>query len=188
MDFRAVLERRHSVRDFADRPVPHDVLITVLDAASMAPSAHNERPWRFFVAEGGLRARVGQVMAQTTVHLGEYMDALGPERLEEAARWYTELGGAPVVVCLTAPRSGDDVTLVNRMLSLGAALENVLLAATAEGLGSCVITFAYWVHDELAEVFAIPDDREVVALIALGYPGPAAEPPARSSDVTASRE
>lgn len=188
VDFQSVLARRRSVRDFADRPLPRAVVERILEAASLAPSAHNEQPWRFYVAEGAARARVGEAMAHTTVHLAEYMEALGPERYEEAVRWYTDLGGAPVVACLTAPASTDEFTLVNRMLSAGAALENVLLAATSEGVGTCVITFALWVRDELAGILGVPEDRVVVALIALGYPGQAAESPSHSSDVAVFRE
>ena len=79
MDFDRVLRERHSVRAYSPRDVPHDVLERVLDAASFAPSALNEQPWRFFVATGEARARVGEIMAQSTVYLEDYMEVLGPE-------------------------------------------------------------------------------------------------------------
>jgi nitroreductase len=188
MDFLDVLAQRHSVRDFADRAVPREVLQRVVGAASFAPSAMNEQPWRFYIAEGATRWRVNEIMAQSTVHLADYMDVLGPERYEAATRWYTDLGGAPVIVCVASPPSDDELNSINRLLSVGAALENVMLAATNEGLGACVITFAFWVRDELAEALGVPEDRKVIALVALGYPGVSPEPPAHSEDIAVFRE
>jgi nitroreductase len=188
MDFLDVLAQRHSVRDFADRPVPHEVVQRVVGAASFAPSAMNEQPWRFYIAEGAARSRVNEIMAQSTVHLADYMDVLGPKRYEEATRWYTDLGGAPVLVCLAAPMSDDELGSINRLLSIGAAMENVLLAATNEGLGACVITFAFWVRDELAEALGVAEDRKVIALLAMGYAGETPEPPAHSADIAVFRE
>jgi nitroreductase len=188
VDFAAIITARHSVRDFADRPVDHDVLQKVLDAAALAPSALNEQPWRFYVAEGETRAKVGQVMAQSTVYLADYMELLGPERYEEACRWYTDLGGAPIVVGITMPRTEDVPTLIQRCISIGAATQNVLLAVTDAGLGACMVTFSYWVRDELGEAFGLEDDRVVVGLVVVGHPRGVAEAPPHSHDVAVFRE
>ena len=127
-------------------------------------------------------------MAQSTVYLADYIDILGPDRYEEASRWYTDLGGAPSVVAVTMPRTEDEATLLGRAISVGAAVEHVLLAATEVGLGSCMITFSFWVRDELAAAFGVEDDRVIVGLIAVGYPGKAPEPPPHSPDVAVFRE
>ncbi len=188
MEFLDVVAARHSVREFIDRPVGHDVLQRLFEAASMAPSALNEQPWRFYVAEGETRARIGEIMAQSTVYLADYIDVLGPERYEEASHWYTDLGGAPLIIGITIPRTEDESTLIGRTISVGAAVENLLLAATNEGLGACMVTFSFWVRDELAEAFGLEDDRVVVGLIVLGYPGEPPEAPAHSRDVAVFRE
>ena len=188
MDFLEVLKNRHSVRDFADRPVPHAIIQRVVGAAALAPSAMNEQPWRFYIAEGATRARVGEIMAQSTVYLDDYMDVLGPEHYAEATRWYSDLGGAPVIVCATALDSDDELTYLNRILAIGAAVEHVLLAATNEGLGTCAITFGFWVRDDLAEAFGVPEGRKVVALVALGYPGETPPPPIHTEDVAVFRD
>jgi nitroreductase len=188
VEFSQVIGARHSVRDFTDTPVDHDVLQRVLDAASLAPSALNEQPWRFYVAEGETRATVGQVMAQSTVYLADYMEILGPDRYEEACRWYTDLGGAPIVVGITMPRTEDVPTLIQRCISIGAATQNLLLAVTDEGLAACMVTFSYWVRDELGEAFGLEDDRVVVGLVVIGHPGATVEPPQHSHDVAVFRE
>lgn len=188
MDFSEVVSARHSCRDFLDRPVGRDVLDKLFEAASLAPSALNEQPWRFYVAEGESRARVGQVMAQSTVYLADYIQVLGPERYEEASRWYTDLGGAPVVIGVSKPRTEDTPSLINRCLAIGAATENLMLAATNEGLGACMVTFSYWVREELGAAFGLEEDRVIVAIVVLGYPASEAEAPSHSADVAVFRE
>jgi nitroreductase len=182
MDFWDVIEMRHAYRDFAKTPVTRETLEQVLHAAASAPSAMNAQPWRFHVCEGETRAAVGQIVAQATVHLEEYMDVLGPERYEEAVGWYTSLGNAPVVVGVSAPITAPGLDRLNNYLSIGAGIENFMLAATAEGLGTCNVTFAWWVREELADFFELDDDREVLALLVVGYPGklPPAAPPKRT--------
>lgn len=130
----------------------------------------NEQPWHYHVATGAARAEVGKIIAQATVHLVEYIDQLGPERYEYALQWYSSLGDAPVVigVSMGSPTSKRDGT--NKMLAVGASIENLLLAATAQGLGACNVTFTSWVREEIDEFFDIPEDRMIVAMIAIGYP------------------
>ncbi len=142
----------------------------MLHAAAAAPSSMNEQPWHYHVATGQARAEVGKIVAEATVHLVEYIDQLGPERYEHALQWYSSLGDAPVLigVSMSTPSSKRDGT--NKMLAVGASIQNLLLAATAQGLGACNITFTSWVREELDEFFAVPEGRQIVAMISVGYP------------------
>jgi len=175
MEFQDVIRDRHAVRDFDGRPIEADVLKRVVEAAELAPSSMNSQPWHFYVATGETRQAVGRVVAQTTVHLSEYMDVLGPERYEQAVKWYSSLGDAPVVVIVTIPRPADDFGALNEHLSVGGAIENFMLAAVNEGLGTCNVTFSFWVRDDLAEAVGAGDDEEVVSIIVVGHPSQ--EPP-----------
>lgn len=184
MEFWDVIENRHSYRDFRSDPIPRELIERCIHAAVAAPSAANEQPWRFHVTSGSSRSELGKLVAQATVHLAEYMDVLGPERYEDAVHWYSSLGDAPVIVGVSMPTAASDMDATNKLLSVGAAIENFQLAANAQGLVSCNVTFALWVRDELAELLEIGADRTVVCLIALGYPTdtPPAAPP-RNEDV-----
>lgn len=181
MELFKAMQRRHSVRSYRSDPVPKDVLERLIAAAASAPSALNEQPWRFYVATGETRKRLGELMSQSTHYLEDYLTVLGHSATPEQLMWYSELGGAPVIVACTIPRTDDEFLLLNKHLSVGGAVENMLLAATAEGLGSCAITFSFWVRDEMARVLGIPDDRMIVSLVVLGYPTdePALAPPHR---------
>jgi len=178
VDVFEALEKRHSVRSFLPDPVPVEMLERIVRAASLAPSAMNQQPWRFYVTTGETRREVGEAMAQGTTHLEEFIDVMGPELHAQAVQWYSELGSAPVVIVCTMPKVEDEFWQLNTHLSIGAAIENVLLAATGQGLGACNITFSFYVRDELAKALDIPDDREIIAIVAVGYPEEAQPTPA----------
>lgn len=170
MEFWDVLRSRHAVRDYLPDPVPNDALRRILEAAQLAPSAMNAQPWHFYVCAGDVRERLGKVIAQTTVHLTEYMDALGPDRYQEVVRWYSSLGDAPVLIVVGMDRPDDDFGRLNAYLSVGTAIENLLLAATNEGFGVNNVTFSFWVRDDIASTVSAQPEEEIVSVITLGYP------------------
>lgn len=175
MEFKDLVAARHSVRDFKPDPVPNDLVKQVIAAASLAPSPANLQPWHFYVTTGESRAALGRVVAQSTVHLQEYVDVAPAEKIEEATRWYSYLGEAPVVIAVAMKSAEDDFDALNRQLAVGASLENLMLAATDLGLATCNITFSYWVRDEVAQAVGAAEDETIVAIVALGYPS--ATPP-----------
>lgn len=171
MEFWDVIEARHSCRSFASESVPREKIERLLHAAAAAPSSMNLQPWRFHVAQGEVRQEAGRLIAQATLHLSEYVDQASEWDYSEALEWYSSLGHAPVLIGVSALRADSELEVMNVQLSVGAAIENLLLAATAEGLAACNITFAWWVRDELAELLRVSEDRTMVAVIALGAPG-----------------
>jgi len=164
------IAQRHSIRSFRSDPVPRELIERLVHAAAHAPSALNEQPWKFYVVTGATRAKLSELMFQSTHYLEEYLAVLGHTATPEQMRWYAELGGAPVVIACTMPRTDDDFLLMNKYLSVGGAIENLLLAATDFGLGTCQVTFSFWVRDEIGKLLEVPDDRMIVSLVVLGYP------------------
>jgi len=182
MELQQAILARHSVRNFRPDPVPRELVERLIAAASAAPSALNEQPWTFYCCEGETRRRLGKLVAQTTIHLSEYMEVLGPKRYEDAVEWFSSLGDAPLLIAGASPDPDSGLTALNRYLSLGAALENLLLTVTDLGLAACNITLSYWVRDEMAELLNLPAEESVVFIVAVGYPGdvPPAAPPKRT--------
>jgi nitroreductase len=182
MDLGQAILTRRSVRDFRPEPVPREAVERLIRAASAAPSSMNEQPWTFYCCEGEMRARLGMLVAQTTIHLSEYMEVLGPKRYEEAVEWFSALGNAPLLIAVGCPNPDSDLTAINRYVSIGAALENLLLTVTAEGLAACSFTLSYWVREEIAELLGLPPEQSIVTIVAVGYPGdtPSVSPPRRS--------
>jgi nitroreductase len=168
---------------FSGEPVSHEDIQLLIEAAAAAPSALNSQPWRFHVATGESRDRVNEVMALSTVHLTEYMDLLGPEKFAQVEDFYANLGHAPIVVACSLPGVESELDRLNEYLSAGAAIQNILLAATDLGLGSCNVTFSFWVRDQLLEAFEVPGDREIVSLILIGHPAESPVAPEHREDV-----
>lgn len=164
------LEQRHSIRAYRLDAVPKELLDKMIYAASLAPSAFNEQPWRYYVLTGESRQRLGEIMVQGTHFLEEYIQMLGHEMNEYVLRWYSELGHAPVVIVCTLQNTDDDLMRDNGYLAIGSSIQNMLLTATELGLGSCYMTFSYWVRDEIARILEVPEDRTIVGLLSVGYP------------------
>ncbi len=170
MQFWDAVRGRHSVRDFRDESVPRACLERLVEAATLAPSSMNAQPWRFYVATGETRKALGKLIAQTTIHLADYMDILGPEGYEAAVTWFSSLGNAPVLIAVVTESSDDALEMLNRHLAVGGAVENLLLAAVEENLGACNITYSHWVEDEMAELLDLADREVVITVVAVGWP------------------
>ncbi len=164
------LRSRHSTRLFKDQPVSDDEIMMLCDAAALAPSAMNSQPWHFHVATGAARAEVGEIMGLTTQYLQEYIEVLGVEGVERAARFYEDMGRAPVIIGVSTPVFEDSAENTNALIAVGAAIENFMLAALDIGLGSCNISAPRWIFDRLTEAFRVPAGRMLASILIVGHP------------------
>ena len=183
MELMDAIRNRRSIRVFDGRPVDAETVRALVQAATFAPSRMNSQPWHFHVATEGALRRVTEVMAMSTSYLEEYIDALGPDGIERAARFYADLGNAPVVIAISSPYYEDPSEARDEAISTGAALENLLLAACDAGLGACSLSVPHWIADRLAAAFEVPSDREIVSLVVLGHPDETPVPKDRHTDV-----
>jgi nitroreductase len=179
MDFYEVVAKRRSVRKFREEPVPEKLLSKVLEAGRWAPSAGNTQPWRFIlVTDTDVKKDIANVST-------EFSRKAWAEFSPERARYLAARGGSwdklsmakiplLIVVCYEVPERMREELVLG---SAWAAIENMLLAATAEGLGSCIYTF-YGTEEEnmIKEILHVPEKYRVAGMIQLAYS--AAEPPA----------
>ncbi len=165
-NFLKLVSRRFSCRAYQDTPVPSEMIHKCLEAARLAPSACNKQPWRFVVVtEPRLRARLCD-------------EGLLPGL---PMPW---LHQAPVIVALCAETSfvthkvapmlsGVDYRLVD----LGIAGEHFVLAAEAQGLGTCWIG---WFREKAVKrILGIPRSCRVFSLLSLGHPVESSDPASR---------
>ncbi len=182
--FYEVLYGRRSVRRYGERPIPPEVLTRLLDAACQAPSAHNSQPWRFVVvARGALRDALAERMGARFREdlLRDGMSEAEAEAQVERSRQRLRHASALIVACLTMedmaryPDAGRQA-LEERMgvQSVAAAVQNLLLAAHAEGLAACWMCAPLFCPEVVREVLALPPRWQPQAFVTLGY---AAEPP-----------
>ncbi len=159
---------RRSIRQFTEQPVSHEMLADIVQTASYAPSWKNTQITRYIAVEGETKSRLAQC---TSLYRGNA----------------AIMENAPMVIAVTIiknrsgfERDGSFSTVKGdgwQMYDAGVASEAFCLAAYEQGLGT-VIMGLFDVEDA-AKVLALPEDRELVALIAIGHPAAQPQAPGR---------
>lgn len=182
MDLRATIETTGTCRFYLPDPIPEDVLRRVLDAARWAPTGGNRQGVRFVVVRDADKRRA---LRDLYVPLWEQYSSRAvakpgaplPKLLQNADHMARHLDEVPVliVVCAqTADLMATDRHLDRVSVVAGASIypsvQNLLLAARAEGLGTALTTLLCAVEPKVKELLAIPDGVATAALIPLGYP------------------
>ncbi|MDO9169729.1 MAG: nitroreductase family protein [Methylobacter sp.] len=148
-----IIQARWSPRAFdSDRPVSHDDLLSLLEAARWAPSCFNDQPWRFVVCDKATDETGWQ-------HAFSIL-------AEKNRRWAKN---APVLMLAVAMENFNHNGQPNRwaMYDTGAASGSMCLQATA--LGLCVHQMGGFDAEKAHEVFNLPDDCKPMAMMAVGY-------------------
>ncbi len=167
MDLFDTLSRRRSVRKYHPDPVSPSDITRILQAATMAPSAMNHRPWEFLVVTGDKILELGASFERV---LDQFQKIRGEELPAEVVTFARTYGGAPVAIVVLCTASEHPNFRRAYLESASAAMENLLLAATALGLGTCWMTGPLEDEPSLRQILEIPDDRTLVAITPLGYP------------------
>jgi nitroreductase len=172
----ATIEHRHSTRMFLDREVPEEYIQAILQAANMAPSAHNQQSWRFSILKGEKKKELAAMVTGRADEFPRPASVL----LRMAAR---SIVGAPVVIGVV--NSGSLIEHGTELFSIGkgqafdffrtmeiqssaAAVENLLLAATSLGLGAVWLGILFLMKDEIRRFLGEPAG-EFMAVIPVGY-------------------
>ncbi len=187
MDTQESLLNRRSIRRYLKDPVPIDTIRKIMAAAIWAPSGSNSQPWRFYVATGVKRDQLVQAMIESTGPQAPSLEAFEEmaQRIEEKGKtapdgvsWYqmneetmnfARFGSirfyqAPVAIVVAKLKAGGS------SLDIGAAVENLLIAAEGEGLGTCWLGMPLMFRDRIREVLAVPEDEDLVTCVSLGHP------------------
>jgi nitroreductase len=181
-DVFSVVSRQRACRSFASDDVDDALIERLLTAATFAPSAENRQPWEFVVVrDPAIRARIGELSRRAWEDHGRAFSEprLSPGLLADVNRGAT--GGvaeAPVniVVCADVQR-GLAATIAS---SIFPAVQNLLLAATALGLGSALTTITAGFRAEMQEILGLPEHVRPVALVPVGHPERPLGPPRRA--------
>ena len=181
MDFFDVVTTQRAIRRLKTVPIPDAALRQIMDAAICAPSGGNRQGWSFLVVrDPAKRARLGQLYREAWGELmkvpyyagaaKEPPDSPAGKMLASARHLGEHLGEAPVLIlaCI-ALDSGVQPTLTTGA-SIYPAVQNIMLAARALGIGSCITTIHRFRDAQVKELLGIPADVETAALIPLGYP------------------
>lgn len=208
-DVTDVLQSRRSVRDFIDEPVKKLDLEKMLETARMAPSGSNLQPWHFIVIqrqetidkmERTIRKTIGE-LEQTLEGYGELPRDQISAGMESWRRASLVFPKAPVTLAVLVKelpnlypqpyvrylmeRKGLSAFEARKhmgsveLLSVAAAIENLLLAAYSLGYGACWLRVPFMAKDELESLLGVRPPWELIALVPVGVPAPEALPPRR---------
>lgn len=181
-DLFEVIHRQRACRAFTDEDVDDDLVARLLDAATFAPSAENRQPWVFIVVrDPGLQGRIHDLTARAWEAGGRAMaeSRLDAKLLDEVDAGITAGGyrSAPVLVVLAADT--ERCLTVTIASSLFPATQNLLLAATALGLGCALTTLTTAFAEELSSILDLPSHVVPQVVVPLGYPSRRLGPPRR---------
>lgn len=192
MEFREVMEKRHSVRCFREDEVPAEVLRDIVRTARRTPSWENSQPWNVYVATGGTLAKIREVWAakyaekvkgspdMPTGHrtnfsarsqksmedfMGQAADYTGDPEIAHFLKMNERLFDAPALVYLTLGRGHTSWPVYD----LGAFGMALMLAAKDAGVDSIPAYEIVKYPAELRPLLGVPDDEEIIMGIALGY-------------------
>jgi nitroreductase len=193
MDLLKAMNERKSIRAFKPDPIPRERLEEILRLSIYAPSAINLQPWEFIVVTGEEKERLSRRLIKA---YHEKQIACSPGNVKPLPKTYGKRGaktlalmkpffeemrvdpdqyinegscnfyGAPVAILLCL----DDSFPKARMVDIGIALGYFVLTAHELGLGTCPIGLILAYEDEIKELLNIPENKNVVIGVALGYP------------------
>ena len=190
MDLLDIIKSRRSIRAFERALPPTEIIKQCLEAATWAPSATNQQPWEFIVLTGNELEKVNEIILDNFAERMQANDSFGgvPEHLaqrqQEIFAALLDAGEreginpneifqkslcffeAPVGVYFVTYKRADH----QYRLSTAAALENFLLAAHAQGLGTCWLTVTVICEEDIKKHLGISQDKELLGGVALGYP------------------
>jgi len=159
MEVFEAIKIRRSVRSYKAEAVPEGKLKKVLEAARLAPSAHNEQEWKFVVVR----------------------DVQKRKELAEAALNQNFIAEAPVIIVAVALNPDHIMSsgVPAFAVDLAIAVDHMTLKATEEGLGTCWI--GAFSQEKVKKVLEIPERYKVVVLLPLGFPADTPEPKSRKN-------
>ena len=190
---REAVTGRRTVRSFTDEPVDGAAVRRAVAAAATAPAPHHTTPWRFVLLESPeVRTKLLDAMLAAWNRDLRELDGWSEERVATRVRRGDVLRDAPylVVPCLVTEGSHDypDARRAAAeremfVVALGAAVQNLLVTLSGEGLGSAWVSSTMFCRDTVREVLELPPGWDPMGAVAIGRPAaPAPDRPARDPE------
>jgi nitroreductase len=186
-DFQSLLEKRTSHRKFLQEPVPVEDIRKLINCARLAPSGHNLQPWKFIaVSKKSTISNMVDALESNVQSLYPLLNEEDAKKLEDYRFYINHFKNAPLVIVVAAREksymsskleSKYNLELLRpeqfnmTLLGVGAAVNNLLLAAEAMGYGACWMTEPVVFGQKAIEsVLQIEEPYKFVSLIAVGKP------------------
>lgn len=179
----ALAAGRRSIRRYRSGSIAPAILDRLFVAAGWAPSAHNRQPWRFVLLEDsrskqGLAKAMGERLRADRTADGDRAETIE----QDIARSFSRITHAPVVVvaciCMRDMDAYPDerrqsAEMLMAVQSTAMAVQNLLLAAHAEGLGACLMCAPLFCGDAVIAALRLPEGWQPQSLVTIGWPADA---------------
>ncbi len=171
MDIYSLIKARRRIRAYEAREIPPEMLDRILEAGMWAASGKNMQNWRFFVLTGEKRREYLKYSQKAWLSIKDILERrLKPSLYQFTERFFFTLGDAPVVIIAFAEINDQDQPQT-QIGNLYIAVENMVLAAQAEGLGTCIMGSPLEVEKEVREFLGVSrPDWKLVCGLTIGYP------------------
>jgi nitroreductase len=166
-----IRSRRTSMLVDKDRPVPNDLIKELCELASWAPNHKRTWPWRFAAITGPAQLRFGDTVAQAMAAFGDE-----PTKVDKARTKYAR---TPAVVVIGSTAGDSELRTIENRDATAAAVQNLMLAATARGLATYWGSCPKGANDPVAEFCGFEPDTAVVCIMYIGWATSAVETPMR---------
>jgi len=199
MDILEAIQTRRSIRQFTKEPVSHTDLITILNAARMAPSGGNLQLWHFYVVQD--KRILDQMKCLIQEKIEQFPSTIEPD-MELSEEYISNLtkrfkayslffAKAPVTICITVKDNPYMVQSIQYLTQKGmgfyeahqymghveiqsaaAAIENMLLTANSLGYGACWMNVPFIAKDKIMELLGVKPLWDLIAMVPIGRPNP----------------
>ncbi len=184
MELYDAIRTRRSIRKYKPDPIPRELLQKILEEALWAPSGMNRQPWYIYAVSGQKRDELVKFIGESGPCMLDRLEALFPDKMVKLTlSFLREAGGAPTILLIYMPKY--DITITKEMSdferhhiehdrmgatqSASALIQNLILLAHAEGLGTCWLNGPLYLQKEINDLLGI-EGKELVAAVTIGYP------------------
>jgi len=182
------IKKRKSVRLYEPKPIPKDIINTIIEAGNLAPSTGDEKlveeggkktkitnyqPWRFVVVENPeFKQKLFQTIDPIRVNFYESMKETMPEMYERGMKLYEVMDEPKDLVFYSAPVILYVIGPTKNSIGCAMVCENIMLAAVSLGLGSCYDGFGAMIthNPEIVQALELKEGERIYGPILLGYP------------------
>ena len=184
MDLKTAIESRTSIRKFSDIPVDISDIREIIRLAGFAPSINNYQPWKYYVIlNKETLNKMADAVTREIAKLPEKNTRFS-KLLKNQTAWFSSFfRDAPMLIALTSHAyenvlekgvviNHDELDKINNypdLQSSGASIQNLLLAATAKGYGTCWMTGPLFAREKIQEILDIKEPWKLISFVAIGH-------------------
>lgn len=185
MEVIKAIESRSSIREFSDEPVNIDDIREIIRLAGLAPSINNYQPWKYYIITNrNILKKMAVEITNKIAAMPESSTRVAKHLKNQAAWFSTFFHSAPMFIALAAHPYESDLDKgvkipsdeLDKMRnypdlqSSGASIQNLLLAATAFGYGTCWMTGPLYARPSLEKLLGITEPWKLISFVAIGKP------------------